>query len=73
MLVNRCCEGLLCAVDTDLQVLRLKSDILVTTKNYTKRSDIYIHRVEPRYSDIGLCDSSSVASDILWYQLIRHC
>jgi hypothetical protein len=29
--------------------------------------------VEPRYNDICLYDTSSIASDILWYQLIRHC
>jgi hypothetical protein len=26
--------------------------------------------VEPGYNDIGLCDNSPVASDILWCQLI---
>jgi hypothetical protein len=31
------------------------------------------HTVEPGYNDIGLCDTSSVASDILWYQLISRC
>jgi hypothetical protein len=29
--------------------------------------------VKPGYNDIGLCDTSSIASDILRYQLIRHC
>jgi len=29
--------------------------------------------VEPGYNDIGLCDTSSIPSDILWYQLIPHC
>jgi hypothetical protein len=29
--------------------------------------------VEPGYNDIGLYDTSSITSDILWYQLIRHC
>jgi hypothetical protein len=28
---------------------------------------------EPGYNDTGLCDTSSIASDILWYQLIPHC
>jgi hypothetical protein len=27
----------------------------------------------PGYNDIGLYDTSSIASDILWYQLIPHC
>jgi hypothetical protein len=26
--------------------------------------------VEPSYKDIGLYDTSSITSDILWYQLI---
>jgi hypothetical protein len=29
--------------------------------------------VEPGYNDIGLCDTSPIATDILWYQLIPHC
>jgi len=29
--------------------------------------------VEPGYNDIGLCDISYIASDILWYQIIPHC
>jgi hypothetical protein len=38
-------------------------------------STIYIalYTVEPAYNDIGLYDTSSIASDILWYQLIPHC
>jgi hypothetical protein len=28
---------------------------------------------EPGYNDIGLSDTSSIASDILWYQVIPHC
>jgi hypothetical protein len=28
--------------------------------------------VEPGYNDIRLYDTSSIASDILWYQLIAH-
>jgi hypothetical protein len=30
------------------------------------------YKVEPGYNDIGLCDTLSIASDILWYQLIPH-
>jgi hypothetical protein len=36
-------------------------------------SNINTRRVEPGYNDIGLYDTSSIASDILWYQLIVHC
>jgi hypothetical protein len=28
--------------------------------------------VEPGYKDIDLCDTTPIASDILWYQLIPH-
>jgi len=31
------------------------------------------HTGEPGYNDIGLCDTSFTASDILRYQLIPHC
>ena len=27
----------------------------------------------PGYNDIGLFDTSSITTDILWYQLIPHC
>ena len=30
------------------------------------------YTVEPGYNDIGLYDTSSIASDILWYQLILY-
>jgi hypothetical protein len=30
------------------------------------------HTVEICYNDIGLCDTSSIASNIPWYQLIPH-
>jgi hypothetical protein len=33
---------------------------------------IKISTDEPGYN-IGLCDTSSIASDILWYRLIPHC
>jgi hypothetical protein len=31
------------------------------------------YTVEPGYNDIGLCDTSSITSYVLWYQLIPHC
>ena len=42
---------------------------------FENMSTIYIalYTVEPAYNDIGLYDTSSIASDILWYQLIPHC
>jgi hypothetical protein len=32
----------------------------------------FSNTVEPGYNDIVLCDTSSIASDILWCQLIPH-
>ena len=29
--------------------------------------------VKPGYNDFGLYDTSPKKSDMLWYQLIRHC
>ena len=29
--------------------------------------------VEPVYNNISLCNTSSIVSVILWYQLIPHC
>jgi hypothetical protein len=28
---------------------------------------------ESGYNEIGLCDTSFIASDILWYQLVPRC
>jgi hypothetical protein len=33
----------------------------------------YTGTVEPGYNDFGSYDTSSIALDILWYQLIPHC
>jgi hypothetical protein len=33
----------------------------------------YLSTEEPTYNDIDLYETSPRASDILWYQLIRHC
>jgi hypothetical protein len=37
------------------------------------KTDNDANAVEPGYNDIGFYVTSSIASDILWYQLIRHC
>jgi hypothetical protein len=34
---------------------------------------ISVRTVEPGYDDIGSCDTSSVTSDTVWYQVIRYC
>jgi hypothetical protein len=47
--------------------------VAVFTARYALRFSARRHTVEPGYNDIGLYDISPVESDILWYQLIRHC
>jgi hypothetical protein len=42
-------------------------------KNNANPVNRFIYRVEPGYNGIGLYDTSSIVSDILWYQLIPHC
>jgi hypothetical protein len=37
------------------------------------RSVLYTKTVKPGYNDIGLCDTTYIPSDILWYQLTPHC
>jgi hypothetical protein len=32
-----------------------------------------VNKVEHGYDDIGICDTSCLASDVLWYQLVPHC
>jgi hypothetical protein len=32
-----------------------------------------MNTLEPGYNDIGLYDTSSIASDMMWYQLIPYC
>ena len=42
------------------------------THTHTHTLYIYICTVKPGYNDIGLCDTSSEVSDILWRQSITH-
>jgi len=39
----------------------------------TNTSLKFQYSVEPGYNDIDLYDTSSITSDILWYQTIPHC
>jgi hypothetical protein len=34
---------------------------------------IFSNTDEPGYTEVSLCDTSSIVSDILWYQFISHC
>jgi hypothetical protein len=38
-------------------------------KNNAKPINRLMYKVEPGYNDVGLYDTSSIVSDILWYQL----
>jgi hypothetical protein len=44
-----------------------------TTEFYLKQNPDNVYTVEPGYNDISVYDTSSIASDILLYQLIPHC
>jgi hypothetical protein len=43
--------------------------VAVYCKNYTKDKIT----IQPGYNNIGLRDTSSITSDVPWYQLIPHC
>jgi hypothetical protein len=54
--------------------------IELATENSTEYFHVFTHvgfhfvyTVEPGYNDVGLYDTSSVALDTRWYQLIPHC
>jgi len=42
-------------------------------KKRTPCNYVFVYTLEPCYNDIGLRDTTYIASDILWYQLIPHC
>jgi hypothetical protein len=55
---------------------RYSEILLVYSQNVTKLrtwASQFLNAVELGYNDIGLYDTSSIASEILWYQLIPHC
>ena len=39
----------------------------VNVKNNAKPVNMFMYKVEPGYNDIGLYDTSSIVSHILWY------
>ena len=39
---------------------------------YVNTFSIFVNTVEHVYNDIGLYDTSSITSDVLWHQLIPH-
>ena len=56
------------------KVLLLQSVVSLLEHPYCKEMFFLLHNtIEPGYNDIGLCDTSSIAAYILWYQLIPYC
>jgi len=47
--------------------------LIVAFRNFAKARNQRINTVKPVYNDIGLGDTSFIASDILWYQLVSDC
>jgi hypothetical protein len=45
-------------------------DLIVYTQNYQCRREMHVYTVKLGYSNIGFCDTLSVASNIQWYELI---
>jgi hypothetical protein len=46
---------------TELPEVKSKKNMKLTDEKYTAK---------PGYNDIGLCETSSIESDICWYQII---
>jgi hypothetical protein len=45
----------------------------IVVPTFAARTVTFPNTVQPGYNDIGLYDTSLIAPDILWYQLIPHC
>jgi hypothetical protein len=63
--------GLMYSINTVLLHTQHCRPTLYNTTQTLKLQATYT--VEPGYNDIGLYDTSLIASDILWYQLIPRC
>ena len=44
-----------------------------TLPQYNTLRSLYNSTDEPAYNDIGLYETSSIASHMLWHEFIRHC
>jgi hypothetical protein len=51
----------------------LSVDSIYSTEFLESKSPARVIPVEPGYNGIGLYETSSIASDMLWYLLIPHC
>jgi len=47
--------------------------LIVAFRDFADARNQGIKTVKPGYNDIGLCDTSFIASDILRYQLLPGC
>jgi hypothetical protein len=48
------------------------SDIYIVTNLKTRKKKKSRNTAKPGYNDIGSCYTSSITSDIQWYQIIPH-
>jgi hypothetical protein len=48
-------------------LIAIMKGLIAATHNYC-----VLYTVKAGYNDVGLCDTSPIASDILWYELIPH-
>jgi hypothetical protein len=53
--------------------VKAKSCLCLIKYRVMKACGVTKYAVEHHYSDISLYDTLSIASDILWYQLMPHC
>ena len=58
---------------TGPDLLSLKGTELWTYLETNDLSEHFTITVEPGYNDIGLSDTSSITSRVLWYQFVPHC
>jgi len=58
--------GRLCKYE--ISVVRTTELVKVTAE----KINFIEHTVKPGYKNVGLCITSPILSDILWYQLIPH-
>jgi hypothetical protein len=47
-------------------------DILTHVLCEVRFESLGVYEVEPGYNDIGLCDTPSITSDVLWHQLVAY-
>jgi hypothetical protein len=72
-----CIKRNLPAISGFLRFLCRKVSLYCTAPQLRRPQSLYpkhenVYTVKLGYNDTGLCETLSIASDILWYQLIPH-